>query len=463
MSKIRKVLLLNPPGKRLYLRDAYCASFAKANFYWPQIDLLIQSGFLSQHFDIYVLDATILGLNEAETLQTISSIKPDAVFCLASSISWDEDKKIMETIKHKNNSVIVGGGDIFSFDGLQVFNNNPFLDGILLDFSSDAFLDYLLGEHDGIISNMIYRRDGKLYEGKHQTSSYPLKYPIPRHELFPLKKYRVPFFSNGKIFSVVYSSHGCPFSCSFCSAIEFNFLRLREIENLLAELRYINSLGINNIYFRDALFTADKKHSVEICEAMIKEGFNFEWYCESRVDTIDLTLADAMRRAGCSLIRFGVESGDDGILKFVNKGIDSSMIKKAFEYCRHTDIRTTANIIFGLPGETEETVLKTIQFVMELDCDYVSFNIAMPKLGTELRRKALNEGWISSDIREISNGIPLPTIPLERLKRLRNYAVKKFYLRPRYIFNHLRSIHSGRNLIRSFQMLASLFNEMRKD
>jgi len=459
--KIHRVLLLNPPGNHLYRRDGFCAMLATADYYIPQIDFLIQSGYLSEHFDVSVLDANVYGLDEDETIQRISLIKADAIFCLASSISWEEDRRFMERIKREIGAVLVGGGDIFAFEGAQTINNNKFLDAVIIDYVSESLTQFLLGECNDVTPSLIYRKDATIFEGNFTAEPSLIKYPVPRHQLFPLKKYKVPFFKNPGPFTVVYSSHGCPFKCIFCPA-NFSRLKLREIDNLIEELRYINKIGIKNLCFRDMLFSGNKRHTIDVCQAIIREKLQFDWYCETRVDTVDRHILEIMKKAGCILIWFGVESGDDRILKSVEKEIDIAMIKDTFKACQEIGIQTGAYVIFGLPGDTEESILKTIDFLIELDCDFVSFIIAMPKLGTELRKKAIMQGWISPDYTEMEKGISIPTISQEKIKKLRGYGIRRFYFRPRYITKRMLSIRSATQFLRTVSALPYLLSEMRR-
>jgi radical SAM superfamily enzyme YgiQ (UPF0313 family) len=149
----------------------------------------------------------------------------------------------------------------------------------------------------------------------------------------------------------------------FCPA-NFAGVKLREIGNFIEELRYLDRMGIKNLCFRDMLFSGNKRHTVELCEAIIKERLQFDWYCETRVDTVDGTILEIMKKAGCFLVWFGVESGDNSILKSSEKKIDIATIKDTFKACKEIGIQTGAYVIFGLPGDTEESILKTIDFLI---------------------------------------------------------------------------------------------------
>ena len=155
MPPARKILLLNPPGKKSYLRDYYCPNVAKARYVWPPGDLLLQSGILSQVHFLKVIDAIASGLSPQKTLGEIERFQPDLIFFLTSSLSWEEDRDFLRQLKTGFHPVLIGSGDMLQFQGEKIFRENLFLDGILLDLISDSILKFL--DHPGVtIPNLIY-------------------------------------------------------------------------------------------------------------------------------------------------------------------------------------------------------------------------------------------------------------------------------------------------------------------
>lgn len=449
-----KILLLNPPGDKLYLRDYYCSHISKANYYWPPFDLMVQSGFLKRDFELEVLDANVLGLSEEETLLRIRKMNIDALLFLTGGVSWKKDFAFLKKLKREKPIPSVGIGDILFFSPQKFLQEYLFLDGVLLDFTSPSFSLWLKRKENIPFEDFVYRERGEIIEGG-RTKKKVFSYPSPHYFLFPLKKYRLPY-SLYRLFLPCLTDFGCPFSCPFCVGGKLGY-KLRDLDNLLEDLSCIHSLGIRQIRFKDLTFGARREHTISLCEEMIKRKFHFKWICISRVDVLDEELLSLMKKAGCYLIQLGVETGEEKILKKYKKGITLGKVKETFRVCKKLKIQTLAHFILGLPEEREETLLRTIEFAKELDPDYASFNLAAPKAGTELREEALEKGYLKGEEDEVDNSLLYPSLetPLlsrEALWRLRNKAIKEFYLRPSYLVKRLLKV-------RTFYGFKTLFRE----
>lgn len=427
-----KVLLLNPPGKKPYLRDYYCNNISKSRYLHYPVDLLLLTGTLiDNNYEIKVIDAMIKGYTPAETLRKISDLQSDYLVCLVGSISWDEDKKFLQEVKNQNpNLKIIGTGDIFLDEGKKVIDENNFFEACILDFSDNSILSLIEGlENNGngkqLIDNCIYRGNGSgPLAGNVIRRKGEFSLPIPKHEYFPLKEYKYAFSRNFPTAHLL-TDFGCAFNCSFCPIRIDNLgFKVRPIYEIIQELKYLKSLGIKELYFRDQTFGANKKRAIELCKRMKEENLKFTWHCFSRVDVVTEELLDAMRDAGCHTIIFGIESIHDKTLQDVQKRINAEKIKDAFVLCKKKKIRRAATFIIGLPGETEEDIMKTVDFAIDVDCTFASFNIAGIRPGTE---------WSH-------NPEKIHFLPEKELERIRNKAIKKFYLRPSYMLNRIREI-----------------------
>jgi radical SAM superfamily enzyme YgiQ (UPF0313 family) len=143
----------------------------------------------------------------------------------------------------------------------------------------------------------------------------------------------------------------------------------------------------------------------------------------------------------------GVESGDDEILKLCGKGLTRKQIKDAFKICKEAKIETVATFIIGLPDDNYDTCLKSIDFALELDCDYASFNVAVPRQGTEMRKRAIEENLINAedivfDHSGNSGKMRNASLSEHQVEELRRMAIRKFYLRPGYILRRLMGIRT---------------------
>jgi len=464
---MRKVLLLNLPGKKPYLRDYYCSLISKGDFAWHPLDLTILSGILNQDFEISVIDALAEKIKPSDCFHKISEIKPDTIIFLSGAVSWEEDKKFLKEVKKREDVELIGTGDIFLFKSEDFLRKNSFLDAALLDFTSSDIVDFLK-KKERSFESLVYRKGRKIVSPKKGINKEKVfSLPLPRLDLFPLKRYHCPVVKTFP-FATVIISLNCPYHCHFCTYGNLDF-KLREVKNVIEELDYIKSLGIKEIRFKDNTFGASRIQVVELCEEMIKRNFNFKWSCSSRVDILDEKLLKLMKKSGCHTIQFGVESGSQEILNRYNKGFTLEQVRHTFSLCKKIGIRTMGHFIIGLPGENEKTVLKTINFAKKLNCDFAAFNIASPRIGSDLREEAGKKGWLTSrKLFRTDSSLAYPVIKTESLSqkelwRLRNKAIRDFYFRPSYIFKKmfcLSSFSELKTLIRqAFLLFISMFKK----
>jgi radical SAM superfamily enzyme YgiQ (UPF0313 family) len=277
--------------------------------------------------------------------------------------------------------------------------------------------------------------------------------PLPARDLLPNHRYRMPFFG-GEPFATVIPSRGCPWKCSFCrSGLTWgDRVRTRSVPNVLDELEDLESRwGIRNVVFMTDTFTYRKDWVLDICGGMVKRGLNFRWICNSRVDTIDSERLAAMAKAGCRMIAYGVESADPKILQATGKGITPEQSLEAIRLTKEAGIPTFAYFIVGLPGETRETIRKTIDFAIRSDPDHAFFHVATPFPGTQLYDLAEAKGWLVTknwDLYEEDGGGVMRTefLSPDDLRKAQKMAVREFYLRPSRLIHEIRSIRGLRDL-----------------
>ena len=452
LNKKPKVLLLNPPGKQQYLKDYYCNNISKSNYIHYPMDLLFLTGTLEENnFQVKVIDALAKKYTPEETINKISDFNPDYLVGLVGSLSWDEDKEFLKKVKSKNPKVkIIGTGDVFLDDGIKTIQENIFFDGCILDFSDKSILNIInklsndSRSHEPL-ENCIYKENGsRPIAGKVIRTKGEFSLPMPKHEYFPLKEYRYAF-SRRYPTAHLMTDFGCAFNCSFCPIRNDNLgFKVRPIDEVIKELKYLKSLGTKELYFRDQTFGANKKRAIELCNRMTEEGFKFSWHCFSRVDVINEELLDAMKKSGCHTIIFGIESANDKTLQDVQKRINTEKIKTAFALCKKYKIRRAATFIIGLPRETEEDIMRTVDFAIDIDCTFASFNLADIRPGTD---------W--SHHRE-----QVKFLPYEELLRIRNKAIRKFYLRPSYLLSRVMEISSVYDMSVLFEEGIGLISSM---
>lgn len=442
---MKKVLLLNPPGKKRYLRDYYCSKVSQAGYLNPPLDLLLLSGRIYEKYQLEVVDAIVERLTLEQIIKNVRGQEYAAIIILVGSVSWEEDKRAIAALKEAVPCPLIATGDVVREQGAERLREVPDLDALLLDFTTDDVMRYLDGERS-TLHNMIYRDQGVVHEALLDRERWAeFSVPVPRHEFFIHKRYRHPFARRAPL-SALLSDYGCPFQCTFCIMNTLGF-KYRPVANVLAELRHLVSLGVKELFWADQTFGAEKERGKEICRQIILEKIDIGWFTFSRVDIVNYELLQLMKQAGCHTIVFGIESANEHILKLYKKGYTRKQIEDAFAWCDQLGIETAGTFIIGLPEETRETCLETIEFAKKIKCDYVSFNVAVPRLGTELREKAVSAGMVNDDfivMDQSGTTVAMPTKSLSReeVRKLKSKAVREFYLRPSYLMRRIRKIRS---------------------
>ena len=185
------------------------------------------------------------------------------------------------------------------------------------------------------------------------------------------------------------ATRGCPSRCTFCVAKrlqEFNSKgRVRSADSLIRELKELKEkYFIDSFYFMDDLFTLNKDNVKRFCSLLKSEKMDLVWGCSSKVSTLNEEIIRVMAHAGCIQIDFGVERGSDNALRLMKKGQNIRMVKDIFSLCHKYGIRTFANMLVNLPGETESDLTDIVKLLNEIYSDVVSINIFTPYPGTEI-------------------------------------------------------------------------------
>ncbi|MBM4389138.1 MAG: radical SAM protein [Deltaproteobacteria bacterium] len=323
-----------------------------------------------------------------------------------------------------------------------MIEENPFIDAVILDFT-DAQIPEFLSDPQGNGFRNLHTRFSAPSVGKSKSGSF--KYAVPLHEAFPLSRYHLPTILHHP-FTVILSDFGCPYGCRFCYLQRVEH-KLRDLENLREELEHIRRLGIRELLFMDASFGSSRKHTMRVCDLLQSVSNDFSWVCDMRVDAVDEQLLTAMKTAGCHTIMLGVETPNIEVLRRHGKPCSNEQTFEAFRLAARLGIRTLAHFIIGLSGETEESTENLIDFAIELDPTFASFNDARPVWNTTFREEVVNSGWVMDDGVEIGRGrfYPVwesPDLPRGTVWRLRNKAVRSFYLRPSYLLRQLAGIRT---------------------
>jgi len=276
---------------------------------------------------------------------------------------------------------------------------------------------------------------------------------MPARDLVDLFRYRLPLhIEKGKKSASVITSRGCPAKCVFCSSkvTMGHQFRPHSSEYVIKEIEHlISRYNVKHIQFVDDTFTISSERIKKICEEIIRRKIDLEWHCFARVETVSEELLLLMKQAGCSTILFGIESGDESVLKNIKKGINLKKAEEVHRICRKIGINVLSSFIFGNPGETRETANKTITFALNLKPTFALFYRLVPYPGSQAYEQYNREGrmkpnldWDSYSPKGSNIVFDHENLSEKELGLLLVRAYRSFYLNPVNLFRILKSIES---------------------
>ncbi len=326
----------------------------------------------------------------SEDVQDVIDFKPDLVSFTSMTTSYASVEESAALLKEALGvTTIIGGPHATTLpeDTLR----NPHLDFLIYGEGEEVFQDFLRGLSSGAnnwgdMRGLWYKQDGEVISGGERELIKDLDaLPFPARHLFELDKYPL-YAPNGEPMVTVLSSRGCPWNCSFCfKGIVGRTYRQRSPESITAELQHvIDNYGVRNFYFIDDLFTIDVRRLEKIMDHFIDQKMDVRWRCLARVDRVNPDLLKKMYQAGCRQVHYGIESGNEEVLKRTAKHIRLDQVRDAVKWTADAGIHSKGYFILGLPGDTTETMSETIEFAASLDLSEAMFSIATPMPGTQL-------------------------------------------------------------------------------
>lgn len=433
------ILLLNPPFTRSISRDYVCPHSYKSDYSWPAIDLVAISGILSE-FSLHYVDEIKDKRSVDAAIENISKINPTVIFMLVSSISEKEDLSFIAEIKKISAARIAILGDIVSFESERL-TSYPDIDYLIVDFTNkDAILEVARG-----------MRNEKTVGFMH-TNEFSIG--VPRHELFQKYDYYYPYSLYNHVAPLL-TSYGCPYNCRFCNAGTLGYKK-RDPSEMSEELHYLAKIGAKEIYFKDFTFLGPPNR--ELLEQMTGNHFNFVFSCNLRIDAVDSELLSILKRAGCYLVFYGLESGSFPIRSHAGKSFDNEQIKKTLNETKNIGIETLCSYIIGFPDETAADINETINLIFASPPDYLSVNVLAPRHGSKIR-----EEIACPDSHDLDNSISkgVTTIDGKAINTIRKSIELKFYFHPLRLVKLARLTSKSKFRIkRSFKSLMTMIDRI---
>ncbi len=459
-----KTLLLQPPEslEKLMGKGAH---FVPAV---PPMGLMYIGTNLKTHgFESEILDANFMKWTVEETAEAIGAKNPDllGISCLTANAS--------------NVFYVCKGLREKGFKGKIILGNvhaSAFSEFFLIKGGVD-FIGHGEGE-DLMVELLAALQDKKIdfshIAGLSWKEGETVKHNPPRPFIKDLDKLAIPDrdqvnfpeyrdLPNRRMekreVDMIFSSRGCVFKCTFC-CVNGEKYRRRSAENTVDEIEYlIDNYDIHEFAFGDPLFIANKKRAIAICKEIIRRNLDVKWFCEGHAHMVDKELLQHLKRAGCTAIAYGIESGVQHIQDGLNKGTNLEEVKEAVKLTKEVGIECHGLFILGCPGETKEDTLNTIEFALNLPVDRAQFSIMTPYPGTPLYDKLVENGeiilkdwddpgfvedWFAysayisyTDLKPIW---VTGELDYQWLKDTQKSAIRRFYMRPHQLLNEFKGL-----------------------
>jgi len=396
-----KIMLVNPPRfeELPVIREERCEITERYSVLEPYSLLQLAAILREKKHDINLVDANGFDMPFDQVKSKLAEIKPDILIFRFTPTTFDHDMKTASMAKELDNNVkTIAMCWTLSKVPMEVMDSAPDLDYFITG-DYEAVVPALvedIGNQEITTGGVVWRSgdEVKINEPTREMIAHLDELPIPAYDLLDSLD---PYFINthtDETFTIMYTSRGCPYKCIYCTVAGTPW-KPRSAESVMKELRYLKKkYDVKLISFFDETFTIDKQRILDICHAMTEEKLDIKWYCNTRANLLDEELIKAMRKAGCRGMSIGVESGSQQILDNASKRITVDEAKVVIKLAKQSGIKILCSFIFGLPGETWDTVEETIQFVKETLPTGVQFNVAVPYPGTELYKWAIEKGLL---------------------------------------------------------------------
>jgi hopanoid biosynthesis associated radical SAM protein HpnJ len=447
MPDVMNTVLLNPPSFENFDGGAGSRwpATREIESYWYPVWLTYPAGLIPGS---RLVDASPHGIDWRQTIEICKDYEFLVLF--TSTVGFASDIKLLRKIKEANPSLkvaFVGPHGHIKPD--ETLNSSEDIDFVVRSEFDHAVAEYAHGTPLEQILGASYRKDGRIVHNAPrpqlhtaELDALPFATDIYKRDL-QIERYNVPFLLHPYV--AFYTTRGCPALCTFCmwpQTISGHAWRTRSTDNVVREvtqaLEYFPQM--KEIFFDDDTFNIRKDRVMELSAKF--KPLKFQWSATARVHS-DYETLKAMADGGARLFIVGFESGDAQILKNIKKGATIEMARNFMKNCRKVGIRVHGDFIIGLPGETRETIQKTIEFAKELDCETIQVSIAHAMPGTELHESMAQQGFLRVEALADTGGHQLPHIEYPHLSKAEmmagvNRFYDEYYFRPRVAWRIVR-------------------------
>ncbi len=469
-----KVLLVNPFGSNWVagMEDKTETAIRMA----PMGILSIAAYLDRQGVEVELHDCRgpVTKIGTADVMARVAEFKPDMVGFTAVTSSFLNAYAQAEAIKQAAPHIktIVGGVHVSALRG-RILEQYAALDYLVTGEGEKAMAELAAGADPETIQGLVYRRSGEIRDNGLRTDLVELdSLPFPAyHKLagFP-KKFEAALFNYPKApTATIISSRGCPYQCSYCDrSVYRRSFRFNSAAYLYEHMAFLKKqFGVKHVFFYDDLFTFNRERIEKFCSLLLEKPLGMTYNCAVRVGHIDDALLAMLKASGCWMVSLGIESGAPEILARHKTKVDFNEMKTTVKRIQKAGIRAKGLFMMGLPGETEETVNVTTDFINGLELDDMNMTKFTPFPGSPIYQDIQNEGTFEEKW-ELMNCLNFVFVPKgiaskERLDTLYNQFIKQFYTgrnwTRKFVPLMFKSPDSARRLIRNLPT----FLRIRKD
>jgi anaerobic magnesium-protoporphyrin IX monomethyl ester cyclase len=449
---------------------------SQINYWQPVGTLSVAAVLLQAGHEVVFLNGAFL--THEEILGSLDRFRPEFIGIYATAFGWNKAKRTAADLRRRYGSgvFLCAGGPYPTAIGEGCLEDaGPCLDAVVIGEGEHTVLEIV----ERIVSGKdLYGVQGTAWRAGNEVLRNlprPLitdldSLPFPARELLgDTGRYIPPPGTyKKKPVAVMITSRGCNRRCIYCFQMDRERelgIRYRSIGNVMAEMQLCADQGYREIKFLDDTFAADYDRAMELAREIRRRHLGISWFASACVNQVDKPLLRAFKEAGCWAVLFGAESGVQKNLNAIRKGTTVDQIRAAVRNAKDVGLRVSTPFLFGIPGETFEEGLQTIEFAIELDPDMANFHAITPFPGTDLYDNLKAYGTMSDELTDLTyqGAAFVPhTMTREQIHLLRQTAFQRFYSRPSFLLRKLLQLRSASDLSMAFRSAKSLFWLWRK-
>lgn len=461
--KTKNILFVVPPFESIYKKAEVKGAVPQS----AQLTFAVLAApLLEKGHSVKIFDFNFSGNNLEKLIEMIKKEKPDVVGMTCPTPLFHIIREICDVIKRIDSKImIVAGGPHVSSIPKEALKQS------LIDIAVVGEGDFTLQE---IFTKKIEEVSGIGYKKNNEIICNPRKnyiqnldlLPLPAWNLYDLSRYKSPkILCKENPLGFMETSRGCVFNCSYCNKSIFgqNF-RYKSPERVITEIKYMLKVGFKEIYIVDDGFTTSIERAKKICRMIIEQGIKFHWQLTNgiRVDRVDKELFFLLKKAGCYRVAFGIESGNEDVLKDFGKKTNLNQVRNAVKWAKEAGIETWGYFILGLPADTEKTMKQTIDFAKSLGLTLAKFSICTPYPGTalfyEYEKKGLikSKNWADYNVYEPHELYNHPNLSWDIIYKYYKKAYRTFYMRSGFIFKRIMYSLKNKTLLEDAKSFLNL-------